>query len=34
MSRKDTFHDSVRRALEKDSWTITHALLLLGYDNG
>jgi XisH protein len=24
MSRKDTFHDIVRRALEKDGWTITH----------
>lgn len=24
MSRKDTFHNIVRRALEKDGWTITH----------
>jgi XisH protein len=24
MSRKDTFHDIVRRALEKDGWTVTH----------
>ena len=24
MSRKDTFHDIVRRALEKDGWTISH----------
>jgi len=34
MSRKDTFHDIVRRALEKDGWTITHDPLLLGYENG
>lgn len=24
MSRKDLFHQAVRRALEKDGWTITH----------
>ena len=24
MSRKDRFHQEVRRALEKDGWTITH----------
>ncbi|MFN9205716.1 MAG: element excision factor XisH family protein, partial [Pseudanabaena sp.] len=24
MSRKDTFHNIVRHALEKDGWTITH----------
>jgi hypothetical protein len=34
MSRKDTFHDIVRRALEKDGWTITHDPLLLRYELG
>ncbi len=34
MSRKDAFHDIVRRALEKDGWTITHDPLLLGYELG
>lgn len=29
MSRKDLFHQAVRRALEKDGWTITHAPLPL-----
>lgn len=24
MSRRDVFHDAVRRALEKEGWTITH----------
>ena len=24
MPRKDLYHDQVRRALEKDGWTITH----------
>lgn len=24
MSRKDLFHEAVKRALEKDGWTITH----------
>lgn len=34
MSRKDTFHNIVRRALEKDGWTITHDPLLLRYELG
>ncbi len=34
MSRKDTFHDIVRRSLEKDSWTITHDPLQLSYELG
>lgn len=34
MSRKDTFHDIVRRALEKDGWIITHDPLLLQYELG
>ncbi|MFP5274188.1 element excision factor XisH family protein [Coleofasciculus sp.] len=34
MSRKDTFHDIVRRALEKDGWIITHDPLLLRYELG
>jgi XisH protein len=34
MSRKDTFHDIVRRTLEKDGWTITHDPLLLRYELG
>lgn len=29
MSRKDTFYDIVRRALEKDGWIVTHDPLLL-----
>ncbi len=24
MSRKDQFHEAVKRALEKDGWLITH----------
>ena len=31
MSRRDVFHDAVRRALEKEGWTITHAPLPLIY---
>ncbi|NJO18842.1 MAG: fatty-acid oxidation protein subunit alpha [Spirulinaceae cyanobacterium RM2_2_10] len=34
MSRKDTFHDVVRRSLEKDGWTITHDPLKLRYELG
>lgn len=34
MSRKDTFHDIVSRALQKDGWTITHDPLLLRYELG
>jgi XisH protein len=34
MSRKDTFHHIVRRALEKDGWTITHDPFLLRYELG
>jgi hypothetical protein len=34
VSRKDTFHDIVRHALEKDGWTITHDPLLLRYELG
>ncbi len=34
MSRKDTFHDIVRRALEKDGWIITHDPFLLRYELG
>jgi gamma-glutamyl:cysteine ligase YbdK (ATP-grasp superfamily) len=34
MSRKDTFHDVVRHALEKDGWTITHDPLILRYELG
>ena len=34
MSRKDAFHDIVRRALEKDGWMITHDPLLLRYELG
>ena len=34
MSRKDTFHDVVRRALEKDGWVVTHDPLLLEYELG
>jgi XisH protein len=29
MSRQDAYHDAVRRALEKDGWTITHDPLTL-----
>jgi hypothetical protein len=31
MPRRDTFHDSVRNALIKDGWTITHDPLKLPY---
>ena len=24
MPQKDSYHDSVRKALEKDGWTVTH----------
>lgn len=24
MSRRDIYHDTVKRALQKDGWTITH----------
>ncbi len=34
MSRKDAFHDIVRRSLEKDGWTITHDPLQLRYELG
>jgi hypothetical protein len=34
MSRKDTFHDAVRHALEKDGWIITHDPLILRYELG
>ena len=34
MSRKDTFHDIVRHALEKDGWKITRDPLLLRYELG
>ena len=34
MSRKDTFHNNVRHALEKDGWAITHDPLLLRYELG
>ncbi len=34
MSRKDAFHNIVRRALEKDGWRITHDPLLLRYELG
>ncbi|NJK99664.1 MAG: fatty-acid oxidation protein subunit alpha, partial [Spirulinaceae cyanobacterium SM2_1_0] len=34
MSRKNTFHDIVRRSLEKDGWTITHDPLQLRYELG
>jgi hypothetical protein len=34
MSRKDTFHNIFRHALEKDGWTITHDPLLLRYELG
>ncbi|MBD2552725.1 XisH family protein [Limnothrix sp. FACHB-708] len=30
MSRRDLYHDTVRNALEKDGWTITHDPLPLG----
>ena len=29
MPQKDSFHDSVRNALEKDGWTVTHDPLTL-----
>lgn len=31
MSRRDLYHDAVRRALEKDGWVITHDPLVLAY---
>ncbi len=31
MSRRDLFHDAVRRALEKQGWTITHDPYLLPF---
>jgi hypothetical protein len=31
MSRRDLYHDAVRRALEKDGWLITHDPLVLAY---
>jgi hypothetical protein len=31
MSAKDFYHNSVKTALEKDGWTITHDPFLLGY---
>jgi hypothetical protein len=34
MSRKDTFHEIVRHALEKDGWKITHDPLMLRYELG
>ena len=32
MSRKDTYHDSVKRALLKDGWQITHDPLPITYE--
>lgn len=34
MSRRDTFHNVVRAALEKDGWIITHDPLMLRYELG
>ncbi len=34
MPAKDVFHQTVRHALEKDGWTITHDHLLLRYELG
>ncbi len=31
MAAKGTFHDAVKRALEKDGWTITHDPLFLSF---
>ncbi len=31
MSARDIFHDSVKHALEKDGWTVTHDPLLLEF---
>ena len=31
MAAKDLFHDAVKRALEKDGWTITHDPLFLSF---
>ena len=31
MSRPDAYHEAVRRALEKDGWTITHDPLTLSF---
>lgn len=33
MPQKDTIHDAVRNALEKDGWTITADPLLITYDD-
>ncbi|HMV85382.1 MAG TPA: element excision factor XisH family protein [Blastocatellia bacterium] len=32
MSRRDTYHDTVKRALVNDGWTITHDPLRLSYE--
>ncbi|MDX2043648.1 MAG: element excision factor XisH family protein [Acidobacteriota bacterium] len=32
MSRRDTYHDAVKRALIKDGWTISHDPLRLSYE--
>lgn len=32
MSRRDTYHDTVKRALIKDGWTISHDPLRLSYE--
>ncbi|BAZ16973.1 XisH protein [Calothrix sp. NIES-4071] len=32
MPPKDLFHDTVKRALEKDGWTITHEQLPLSFE--
>lgn len=34
MPPKDLFHDTVKRALEKDGWTITHEQLPLSFELG
>lgn len=34
MSRKDAYHDLVRRLLEADGWTITHDPLKLAFGEG
>nr|WP_313887505.1 XisH family protein [Nodosilinea sp. LEGE 07088] len=31
MAAKDLFHDAVKRALEKDGWTITHDPLFISF---
>lgn len=33
MPRKDIYHESVRIALEKDGWTVTHGPLYLEWDD-